>query len=51
MEAGDTLTAIVSRFLPDDADYAEFAARIIDINNIESAASLSIGQVLQIPRE
>ena len=49
VKAGDTLTAIVSRFVPDDADYTEFARRIIDINNIESAASLSIGQVLLIP--
>lgn len=51
VEADDIFSAIVSRFLPDDADYGEFAARIIDINDIENAASLSIGQVLQIPRE
>ena len=51
VEAGDSFSSIVSRFLPDDADYAEFAARIIDINNIENAALLSPGDVLQIPRE
>ena len=51
VEADDTLTAIVSRFLPDDADYAEFAARIIELNDISNTRLLSIGQVLQIPRE
>ena len=49
VEAGDSFSTIVSRFVPDDADYAEFARRIIDINNIESATSLSVGQVLLIP--
>ena len=51
VQAGDSFSTIVSRFVPDDADYEEFAARIIEINDITNAASLSIGQVLQIPRE
>ena len=51
MVAGDILSGIVSRYIPDDADYAEFQARIIEINDIENPAALSIGQVLQIPRE
>ena len=49
VQQGDTFSAIVSRFVPDGADYEEFAARIIEINDLTNAASLNIGQVLQIP--
>ena len=51
MEAGDTLNAIVVEFLPDGVNRGNFQARIIEINDIENPAALSIGQVLQIPRE
>ncbi len=51
VEPGDTLVAIVSRFRPDGADFEDFAARIIDINDIDDPGSLSVGQVLLIPDE
>jgi len=51
VESGDHLSAIVARYVPDDADWEEFQARIIELNDIENPASLDIGQVLQIPRE
>ncbi|MYE31448.1 MAG: LysM peptidoglycan-binding domain-containing protein, partial [Chloroflexi bacterium] len=51
VEPGDTLVAIVSRFRPDGADFEDFAARIIDINDIDDPGSLSVGQVLLIPEE
>ena len=51
VESGDTFGAIVSRFVPEDEDFADFADRIIDINDIADSKLLSIGQVLQIPRE
>lgn len=51
VQAGDTLVAIVGRFLPDGGNFPEFAARIIEINDIEDSGSLSVGDVLLIPDE
>ena len=51
VQDGDTLVAIVGDFLPDGGDFEEFAARIIEINDIEDSGSLSVGDVLLIPVE
>ena len=51
MAQGDSLVAIVRRFLPDGAAFDEFARRIIDLNDIDDGSRLTVGDVLQIPRE
>lgn len=51
MQGGDTLSSIVSRFLPEGASFDEFARRIIDLNDIDNPALISVGDVLLIPAE
>ena len=51
VEPGDSLVAIVRRFLPDGEAFDDFARRIIDLNDIDDGSRLTVGDVLQIPRE
>ena len=51
VQQGDSLVAIVRRFLPDGAAFDDFARRIIDLNDIDDGSRLTVGDVLRIPRE
>ncbi len=51
VQPGDSLVAIVRRFLPDGAAFDDFARRIIDLNDIDDGSRLTVGDVLRIPRQ
>lgn len=50
VEAGDTLVAIATRYLPAGKTVADFAIEIQQANGITDAATIRVGQSLRIPR-
>lgn len=50
VEAGDSLVAIATRYLPAGKTVADFALEIQQANGIVDAATIRVGQVLRIPR-
>lgn len=50
VEAGDTLVAIATKYLPAGKAVADFAIEIQQANGIADAATIRVGQTLRIPR-
>lgn len=51
VEPGDSLLAIVDRFLAPGGDGAALLERIVEINDIADVSSIGIGQVITIPAQ
>ncbi len=51
VQAGDTLSGIVDRFIVPGGDPAELLERIVDLNGIEDVSNIQIGQVITIPAQ
>ncbi len=51
VEAGDTISGIVTRFLAPGGDREEFQERIVELNGIADVSQIQIGQVITIPAQ